>query len=179
MKYWTKNDRSRALLSKNVKTLPHKSKNHLVSADFVKVLSTEMRIYSTHVSAEQSREQEEKTEVTMTGDETENVSKFCRSFKSAGLDWLRLLWVPLCCLAERRSCPRSCRPTLPWGAEVSSPLWGGSRAAKPCSSRTSWRSTERSAHLPEALRSPNGSYSSTSTRVTLCLIMGRCLFCLL
>lgn len=52
-----KNDCSRALLSKNVKTLPHKSKKHLVSADFVKVLWTEMRIYYPPVSAAQSREQ--------------------------------------------------------------------------------------------------------------------------
>lgn len=125
-----------------------------------------MRIYYTHVSAKQSRELEEKMEVAMTWNETEHVLKF--------LDWLWFVWAPLCCFTERRSCPRSCQPTLPWGAVVSSPLWGASRAAKPCWSRTSSRSTDRSARLPEALWSPNGSYSSTSTHVTLCLTMGEC-----
>ena len=77
---------------------------------------------------------------------------------------------------ERRSCLRFCRYMLSWGVEVCSPLWEGSRAVRQGWSRTSWRNTERSAHLLETLRSPHSSYTSTSTHVTLCLIMGKNFF---
>lgn len=89
-------------------------------------------------------------------------------------------WVEICkqiCLicfcTERRSCLLMCLRMLPWGVEVCSPLWEGSRAVRRGWSRTSWRRTERSAHLLEALLSPHSSYTSTSTHVTLCLIMGK------
>lgn len=51
---------------KNIKTLPHKSKTHLVTADFFKVISREMRIYYPPVSVEPSREPQEKMKVMMT-----------------------------------------------------------------------------------------------------------------
>lgn len=74
---------------------------------------------------------------------------------------------------ERRSCLPFCLHMLSWGVEVCSPLWEGSPAARQDWSRTSWRRTERSAHLLETLLSPHSSYTSTSTHVTLCLIMGK------
>jgi len=73
----------------------------------------------------------------------------------------------------KRSSPLSCLRTWSWGVEVCSPHCEGSRAAMQGSSRSSWRSTERSAHLLGTLWSPPSSCTSTSTRVTLCLIMGR------
>lgn len=76
---------------------------------------------------------------------------------------------------ERRSCPLSCLRMLPWGVEVCSLLWEGSRAARQGWSRTFWRRTKRSAHLLETLLSPHSSYISTSTHVTLCLITGKSL----